>query len=1182
MKIKRLEIVGFKSFVDKVSLDFQHGITGVVGPNGCGKSNIVDAIRWVMGEQNARHLRGRMMEDVIFGGSEVRKPHGLAQVSIVFDNSAGICPPVYKDFAEIMITRCLHRSGDSEYRINKTPCRLLDITELFMDTGVGARAYSIIEQGKVGMLVSAKPEERRALIEEAAGVTKFKARKKTALRKMDATRQNLVRLGDIITEVRRQISSLKRQAQKAEKFRDYRGEVKRIELILGGNRFQHLKHETDLVAKREEEQAAILARLDARLEDGELQLSEQQLQLSVAESDYGRAQEQNYQLGAEVQRVENELVLSTRQKEHFRNQEDELQTERDGLVARLAELQAEYVGLISQKDGFGDELEQLQAHVEADEAALKGKVAEDQQLNQQHESCRTDLMELLSQSNRLVNRREEITRRLESESKRRNQVQQESHTVQEQQDVLSSEREQLLLKLEQVRTQAEEQKEQLEEWTLLLQAKSAEQKQKEQSQNEIRRGLEKALSMQQSLQELQHSGEGYGEGTRLLLADSNRHEQVVADLLRVSEEYETAIEVALEDRLQAVIADNLADCSAALDGLKGKQARATLLIPAEGPSDLAFAGGAPIVDLITSLPGYGQIVEQLLTGVYLVDDVLQFLGQPLSVGVLLVDRQGYRLDWRGLLSGGDTRVSGSGLLRRQRQLDEIAETVDKSERDYRASQKAYEQLEDELLEIEEQRSYGISQSHRLDLQLVELGKDRQGLQIEEERLNKRLALVVHDLEQIDEGAESLRVEDQRLISELGQGGERQKQLENQTAELSSQLTAIRLGLEQKREKLTTARVSFASLQQQQHALTETLRRVDQQQNEIERRSTQLLQRQETARESCDQLTLSDTKLKAELEVLLDRREELQKKAEQTRETYENQKVQLDEFREQLRRVRSEAEELRKMVAQLQLRQHELQVDTEHIRQTVLDRYRVDLAEYQVPEATEDELERQQQQLKRLQQRIDSLGEVNLMAIDEYREQEERYDFLSRQREDLNQSLDDLQKAISQINRTTRRRFKETFELVNEKFKQVFPRLFRGGQAELRLSDENDLLETGVDIIVQPPGKRLQSVNLLSGGEKALTAVALIFSLFLIKPTPFCILDEVDAPLDDINIDRFAEIVREMTEQSQFIIITHSKRTMAIVDTMYGVTMQEPGVSKLVSVRLNDVPRTGEMKSALSA
>jgi len=370
--------------------------------------------------------------------------------------------------------------------------------------------------------------------------------------------------------------------------------------------------------------------------------------------------------------------------------------------------------------------------------------------------------------------------------------------------------------------------------------------------------------------------------------------------------------------------------------------------------------------------------------------------------------------------------------------------------------------------------------------------------------------------------------------------------------------------------LTEQRIALAAQQQQRQGLRETLKRLETQRQESIQRQEQLQQRQVNGSEEQQRLTETDWRLRIELEVLQQRREEQQQASQTVREHYEQGRLQLDEQRDQLRGIRSEAEVLRKEVARLQQRHHELQVDAEHLRQGVLERYRVDLLEHQVPEATEDELARQQEQLKRLQQRIEALGEVNLMAIDEYQEQEERYDFLTRQREDLHQSLEDLQKAINQINRTTRRRFKETFDLVNEQFKVVFPRLFRGGQAELRLTDENDLLETGIEIVVQPPGKRLQNVNLLSGGEKALTAVALIFSLFLIKPTPFCVLDEVDAPLDDANIDRFAEMVREMTAQSQFIVITHSKRTMGIVDTMYGVTMQEPGVSKLVSVRMNDL------------
>lgn len=1182
MKIKRLDIVGFKSFVDKVSLDFQYGITGVVGPNGCGKSNIVDAIRWAMGEQNARHLRGRMMEDVIFGGSEARKPHGMAQVSIVFDNSAGVCPPAYKDFAEIMITRRLYRSGESDYLINKTPCRLRDITELFMDTGVGARAYSIIEQGKVGSLVSAKPEERRALIEEAAGVTKFKSRKKSALRKMDATRQNLVRLGDIITEVRRQISSLKRQAQKAEKFRDYRREVKRIELILGGNRYQQLKDEMTVVAGREQEQSTILSRLDNRLEDGELQLSEQQLQLTAAEDDYGRAQEQNYKLGAEVQRVENELALSEKQKEHLASQESELLEELEQLAERLIETGRERDRLDLQHNEFGADLDRLQESVEAADRALQDEVKAERNLNDQVESSRTELMELLSQSNRISHRREEIARRLEAEDGRRLQIQQSSQGILEQQERVERERDQLLKKLEQVREQSEELKERLQEWNLLQQSKSADLKQQEKVLAEQRQGLEKLRSMQESLEELQQSREGYGEGARLLLAGREERGRVAADLMRVSERYESAVESVLGERLQAVMADEGDDVAALIKGLSAQKTRGILFLPPDDNGSPLLAGATPLADLVTALPGCEAVVERLLAGIFFVDAISPYFGQRLPAGVVLVDDAGTVLDWRGFVSGGDLSEGGSGLLRRQRQLDEIAAAIDEAEDDYRSARRVYEQLEEELLEIEEQRSCGTSESHRLDLQLVELGKDRQSLQAEDEQLNKRMALVVYDLEQIDEEHESLKAEDQRMLDEITRSEDRRARLETDSADLQERLAKVRSGLELKREQLTAKRVSFAALQQQKQALIDTLKRLEQQQAEAERRKAQLLRRREGAAESFEQLSASEVRLRAEVEVLLGRREELQKNVEQTRRRYEQLREQMEEFRDQLRRVRAEAEELRKAVSQLQVRQHELQVDKEHIRQTVLDRYRVDLEEHQVPEATEDEQDRQRQQLKRLQQRIDALGEVNLTAIEEYREQEERYDFLSGQRDDLNQSLDDLQKAISQINRTTRRRFKETFEQVNEKFKKVFPRLFRGGLAELRLTDESDLLETGIEIVVQPPGKRLQSVNLLSGGEKALTAVALIFSLFLIKPTPFCILDEVDAPLDDINIDRFAEIVREMTEQSQFIIITHSKRTMAILDTMYGVTMQEPGVSKLVSVRLNDQDEADGPARALSA
>ena len=1170
MKIKRLDIIGFKSFVDKVSLDFQQGITGVVGPNGCGKSNVVDAIRWVMGEQNARHLRGRAMEDVIFGGSESRKPHGMAQVSIVFDNSAKICPPAYKDYAEIMVTRRLYRSGESEYLINKTACRLLDITELFMDTGVGARAYSIIEQGKVGMLVSAKPEERRALIEEAAGVTKFKARKKTALRKMDATRQNLVRLGDVISEVRRQLGSLKRQAQRAEQFREYRGEAKRIELCLAGNRFQELQHEIELVAGQQQEQKTILDRLDARLEEGELQLEERQLLVTAAEAEMSQAQEQVFHLASEVQRVENEMALARRQREHLEVQDSELQAELKTLAERHEQTVAEREQLETDKNSYAGRLETVQQEVERQETWLQQRLEQERELDRQVENRRKELMELLAEASRLANRRDEIERRLQGENERQEQRRSDEIRVCEQQQGLQEQQQQREQKNNQLSQRREELTEQLAVLRQQRQEREVALQQRDAELANLRRELEKNRSRQESLQELEQNLDGYSEGVRLLLSDRQRWRQVAADLFKVDPEYELALETALGEKLQAVLLDDTDRLAEALQLLRDKQQRATLLLPPQPVASLEFSGGTALRQLVKARGAQEDWLVRLLAGVYLVDAVGDYAATPLEPGLLLVDRDGGCLSWRGELTGGARVADGAGLLRKKRQLEELEAEIAVQQQAFALEQQAADRLREGLLQLEEEQAVLTAESHRLELQALELAKDLQSGEAELARVQERLDLIAFEREQGEETVATLQQEKDELGSGRQRSEEQQQQLEEQLAGLQQQVAGLRDQLDSAREELTEQRVALAAMQQQQRGTEDTLNRLAVQLEEIAQRRAQLQQRLQTGASEQQDLLAGDERLRVELDLLLDRREEQQQTSQQVRENYEQQRQELDGFRDQQRGVRSEAEGLRKEVNRLQLRQHELQVDAEAVRQGVLERYRVDLVEHQVPEATEDELERQQQQLQRLQRRIESLGEVNLMAIDEYREQEERYDFLGQQRDDLQQSLNDLQKAINQINRTTRRRFKETFDLVNEKFKQVFPRLFRGGQAELRLTDEEDLLETGIDIIVQPPGKRLQNVNLLSGGEKALTAVALIFSLFLIKPTPFCVLDEVDAPLDDANIDRFAEMVREMTAQSQFIIITHSKRTMSIVDTMYGVTMQEPGVSKLVSVRINDL------------
>ena len=1173
MKIKRLDIFGFKSFVDKVSIEFETGITGIVGPNGCGKSNILDAIRWVMGEQNVRHLRGRTMEDVIFGGSESRKPTGLAEVSMIFDNSDGNCPAAYKDYAEIMVTRKLYRNGDSDYLINKTPCRLLDINELFMDTGVGARAYSIIEQGKVGALVSAKPEERRSLIEEAAGVTKFKSRKKTAVRKMDATRQNLVRLGDIISEVRRQMSNLQRQANKAEKFRELRRESRQIELALSGNRLRSLDDEIALLQHQETQDAETLNRLDGRLEEGELRLEEQQLQLTAAENSYHQSQQQDYQLGADIQRLESELSLVKRQQEQAVQQEHQARGEIDQCDERAQELEKEAAELALEQQQSTSNLTDLQARIADAEATLNQALEQDRQVHQRFERCRQALMEQFAQSSRLQNRREEIERRLGAEKQRQKHLQDELTQIDQRRNDLDQQVEQLGRQQAEVRGQEELLRRQQEGLLEELQVNKNSVEQEHARVDGCRKNLDQARSRYDSLMELQRNREGCGEGTRALLSAAQGR-RIIADLLRVDALYELAVESALGEGLQAIPLDTREELRSGFDLLREQQIRGLMLLTTSDHGIIDYAPATPLFNLIAPVVGAETIVRQLLNGVFLVDAVVDHLDALLPDGVTLVDCNGARLDWRGVFSGGSLEATESGLLRRQRLLDDLSVSISDLEKEMATRQGDLELVQDRLLETEEMLVRIQGDIHRLELSSLELGKDRQTLVGEQETLSRRHQLLVFDLGQMNEVGQDLIEEMKQCDSGREAALEQQRQLEQQQEFEQQQLNLIRKEVDSCRETMTGYRVSLASSQQQLQAVTQTLERIARQQTELTERRERLAQRLLQYADVQKEMQLKEDQIRADLDARLDGRQQQLQQTSRLQEVYQELRAGLEEHRDQLRRLRADAEETRKAVARVQLRQREKQLEAEHLYANVQERYAVDLRVHQVPEATEDELERQRQQLQRLQQKIADLGEVNLMAIEEFQELEKRYDFLTGQRDDLKEALDDLEKAIAQINRTTRRRFKETFDQANEMFRQVFPRLFRGGQAELRLTDENDLLETGIDIIVQPPGKRLQNVNLLSGGEKALTAVALIFSLFLLKPTPFCVLDEVDAPLDDANIDRFAEMVREMTDRSQFILITHSKRTMSIVDTLYGVTMQEPGVSRLVSVRINDfVPVT---------
>lgn len=1173
MQIKRIEIVGFKSFVDRVALDFGPGIAAVVGPNGCGKSNVVDAIRWAMGEQSPKNLRGRAMEDVIFGGSEKRKPVGMAEVSLVFSNEKGRGPVAVRDYAEFMVTRRLYRNGDSEYLLNKAPCRLLDISELFMDTGIGARAYSIIEQGKVGQILNAKPEERRFLIEEAAGVSKFKARKKTALRKIDATRQNLLRLRDIIGEVRRQLGALKRQARKAEQFRNYRDEQKQIEIGFARSRYAELvadgdKHRHDETRARQQ-----VVALESRFQQLELELAELRLVQVAAEKDLGQCQEGVFHLSGELQRVEGRIEFGQQSLLNLDRQQQQHSQEQQDLHRRLQEVAAEIEDLTAAGSALAQEYQQQSSVLEREAASLEEQQDKERQWVASLEDARRNLYARMDELSRSRHALEDARRRLQGLDERRGQQRRESVQLQENRVIaaetvasceqnlqrFAAQRDELDQTLEQSREQALVARRQLEEnERLLLEGQGR---------------LGECRSRLQSLEQMERNLEGYGAGVKLLLQDTQLRARMigmVADLLEVPEAYEVALEAVLGDRLQALVTRHPEDALRALELLRDGGGRGALVLPDVAEFEVTFGHGRPLAEVVQCSPQVASQVMPLLQGVFLVDDLLPYLDAVLPVGLTLATAAGDCLNHRGILCGGAREGLGHSFLSQKREikelkarqavLDDDLARLRQQRVDQKAALGAAEQMQEDLRE----------ELHALELKRTAAEKDLGRAQQELTRIDERLDITSFENDQLREEGDALQrqqVEAEACCSRLEQARVEQ---ETAVARCEEELRVWRRGQEALREKVTSLKVVLAELRERQEGGRRQLQQLTVSGQDFERQLRQREQGQQQAAAETARLQAEGKQLQTELEVLYARRQEQQERLDRLKDSFGQQQQQVDAHEESLRVVRGQLQQAREQFSSLQMRVREIDMEIAHLCQDIEVRFRLDLSQGDavVPDEAFDPVA-SERRLEELRRCIENIGEVNLMAIDEYRELEQRWEFLCQQDQDLQESLEGLQTAIARINRTTRKRFRETFDQVNAMFQEIFPRLFLGGRAELMLTDENDLLETGVEIAVQPPGKRLQSVGLLSGGEKALTAIALIFAIFLIKPSPFCVLDEVDAPLDEANIQRFNEMVREMSSKSQFIVITHSKRTMEMADILYGVTMEDPGVSKLVSVQLHD-------------
>jgi chromosome segregation protein len=1177
MKIKRLEIHGFKSFQDKVVLDFNQSITGVVGPNGCGKSNVVDAIRWVMGEQSAKNLRGKSMEDIIFNGTEFRKPLGMAEVSLFFSTEDGRVPAKYLNFSEIQVTRRLYRDGESDYLLNKTPCRLLDIAELFMDTGIGARAYSIIEQGKIGMILHAKPEERRFLIEEAAGVTKFKARKVVALKKIEATRQNLLRIGDIISEIKRQMNGLQRQAKKAERFREIRQELKEIELLFAAKGYTSVAAEKRGLESEIAGLEAKVAQLSMTLDEAELSVEGSRFKLLETEKLVTAAQEEIFRWKGELQAGENRLEYQRRELANHERQGARYEEELQGLRDQLAESERELENLLQQRRSYLEELSREGEALEHREALLEEMVAAEAGVARDLDETRRAMFAALSEGAQAANQHSAAAKRLaaigdrlEASGRERIMLGERMLEAQQRLDALKSEAQQLAGK-----------KAETEEELTIVSGREAALKHAQEAGDKLlqqrRDEFSSAASRLNSLKELEAQFAGYGQGVRnLLLAEpfKNAAFTMLADALEVEEECEVALESVLGERLQYLLCGTPNSALDAVAHLKGNAGGRCSFITAAPFSSAAAIGAvpeaSPLIDKVTIPPQFASFVQPLLASAYLVSDLQKALSLAKAFpSATFVTLDGDLAHAGGIVNGGSAEPAQQGIIHKKREIKTLGADVERLTKEVQQLTAARETRRQEIAEAEAERLELRQALHQLEIKLLNSEKDLQSVTAEYRRVEETSA--VRELEE-----DQLREEQSLISSEVAQADakknaaeERKLEMESKVQALQARLEGSRFEMEEARELVTSLKVRVAALKEKGDSALRAHTRVEGLCADLRVRIASRGNELQGAGVERERLVTSIAAGEEALKEVVAQQLESEAALLKVKERYDAEAAAVQEEESRLKVLRTDVASERDQLNAKNLRLSEVSMRLRHLEEILQDKYRMEIADALATyaELEWDEVERGARQSE-LQKAVDEMGEVNLMAIDEYKQMEERYGFLTSQKDDLEESMNSLQKAIQKINRTTRKRFLETFMQVNEKFQQIFPRLFCGGQAELKLTDEEDLLTTGLEIIVQPPGKKLQNVSLLSGGEKALTAVALIFSIFLIKPSPFCLLDEVDAPLDDANIGRFNDMVREMSANSQFIIITHNRATMAVADTLYGVTMEEAGVSKLVSVRLN--------------
>ncbi|MFO7559117.1 MAG: chromosome segregation protein SMC [Desulfobacterales bacterium] len=1194
MKLKKLEISGFKSFLDKSTISFPAGISAVVGPNGCGKSNILDALKWVMGEQSVKQLRGKSMEDIIFSGSRGKAPLNMAEVSLTLLNDNGSAPEELKDFSEIMITRRQYRSGERAYFLNKQPCRLKDIHNIFWGSGMGARSYAVIQQGNIGAITDAGPEERRAFIDEAAGVIRYKNRKNEALRKVHATNQNLLRVSDIIAEVKRQMDGLKRQAKKAERYKIFRDHMKELEVLTAVYYYDEYTgqiEETDRLLKELKDtnigHEAQLNAIDAAIEKIKFERAQKSQEIASRKS-------RKFEVQRKTDKIENDLAYLKKDAETYKTEIVGLEEARIDLEKKNEQIGKEVVEVQDEINNLGSKIEQDKT-ILADENSSFEKIRDHlASMHQELEKEKKRLMNLVADEARYKNIYQNASNNKDNLSRRLKRMDEEELQAGQKVTELEKMEKEAVGELEKFRKEIGKLSENIREAEASLAEKNRALAAQIKQVQMLEIDQSKVKSRYSALVKMDKNFEWYKDGVRAIMKKDEAAEAVsdgakpngilglTADIISPKAGYEVAVEAVLGESLQYIIVEDQQAGVNSIDYLQESGAGRSGFIPIStvknlnGGSGKASGTDRHLLRYTNIKEGYETIAEALLGHVIVtetISDAISAWNSSNGAGPqTIVSKNGDMILHQGIMIGG-SRDKLSGILAKKQEIKTLEKRIAELDQLLEKAGQEQKELESSL------RKYEIS--------LQKFIEEKNSAVRDETEAEKSLYKVSEDLKHAKRHLEIIRLEQEQILGEesdlddemarynqsLARIEQEVKTAQDGVAELTEKIESVSQSLNEHNQRVMDIKLNLTSLQAKYDNSSHTLKRLKEFQDDGIRRYEQLSQEIDLKKKKKIGSMEEIEKYGQILPGMYEEYRALEKELEKNEADYKDIDEKLQESDNFISEIKNKREEIFEKTRYLELEQSQRRIKQENIAGRLEERYHHSLADFRLEmkeafERNEMSIEEMETKLSGYREKIERIGDVNLGAINEYEELKARFEFLSTQQEDLVKALDDLQKVIRKINRITQDRFMQTFEKVNEKLEEVFPKLFNGGSAKLVLTEPDKPLETGVEFMIHPPGKKLTRLSLLSGGEKALSAIAFIFSIFLIKPAAFCLMDEIDAPLDEANVERFNELVKIIGDQSQIVMITHNKRTMEFADTLFGVTMEQKGISKIVSVNFD--------------